>query len=687
MIKIAIVGGGPGGLLTAYLMEKKFNHNCQITLFEASSRIGGKIATEYFKAAPVMHEAGVAELYGYKKIGPDPLHDLMVELGLETVPMKGQTLVLEDKVLHNRSEIQHLCGQNTVHEIETFRNTLREKISLDFWYDNFYYDKNEHPWSKISFQELLDQIPDRLARKFIKVAVHSDLATEPHLTNGLYGAENCLMDVPGYIELYTLKEGIEQFPQTLKNHLKDTKILLSAPVSRIEKEANGYYQVYYQQNEIAQQQDFEVVFICLPVNWLGSIEWRDEKLRQAMNKHIAYYDRPGHYLRVTLLFQSNFWQSFTHDSWFISDAFGGVCIYNESARYDTKRYGVLSFLLAGNEAERMGNFKDTQLIEKVLAALPTELVSLAKQQFIEGKVDRWLGTVNALPGGHPVRSTRESHLLAPNDYPELFLVGDYLFDTTLNGVFDSADFATNLFRNWLVKRELNELGNTSVAQPNEATHLEKTPPAKSAKLIKVLPRTSVLDHFSGDVIHDLIKIVWTSGPDYRLLLTGTFDGINLATMHDLGINAFGVEPDSQLHQSTPPNLQSYNLRADLNQLPFADNSFDFVFDTFLSYIPEHQLNQVIKELYRVTKRGFIFAGISSDINPLWLKQKEQLQNVKTLMSLWEWSEIITPVGYQLLSLNAQTLHALWQAMLHQAKKNPRWFSHKECLNYCFYGKD
>ena len=28
-----------------------------------------------------------------------------------------------------------------------------------------------------------------------------------------------------------------------------------------------------------------------------------------------------------------------------------------------------------------------------------------------------------------------------NDYPRLFVVGDYLFDSTLNGVLDSADYA------------------------------------------------------------------------------------------------------------------------------------------------------------------------------------------------------------------------------------------------------
>jgi protoporphyrinogen oxidase len=43
MMRIAIVGGGPGGLLTAYELENRCASMFEATLFEASHRIGGKI--------------------------------------------------------------------------------------------------------------------------------------------------------------------------------------------------------------------------------------------------------------------------------------------------------------------------------------------------------------------------------------------------------------------------------------------------------------------------------------------------------------------------------------------------------------------------------------------------------------------------------------------------------------------
>lgn len=448
MIKVAVVGGGPGGLLTAYFLEKKFGKSFQVILFEASSRIGGKILTEKFKTASVIHEAGVAELYSYEKIGEDPLLELIHELKLKPIPMKGKTVVLEGKVLHNKEEIKRLCGQETLKSIEHFRKIASENIPLDFWYESSYEQRNNHPWSKISLQELFETITDQTARKYIKVAAHSDLATEPHLTTGLYGADNCLIDVPGYIELYTLEGGIEQFPKALKERLQNTEILLNSPVVSVEKTNELLYRISYKQANELKFQDFDAVFICLPINWLTMVEWKTDNLRQLMSKHIAHYHKPGHYLRVSLLFKSHFWSKFNKDSWFISDAFGGVCIYDESMRYDTKGYGVLSFLLAGNDAETMSNLKDNDLIDKMLEALPTEIATEAKKEFLEGKVDRWIATVSALPGGNPVQPLEKVHQVEVDSRSALFLVGDYLFDTTLNGVMDSADFATDMFEVW-----------------------------------------------------------------------------------------------------------------------------------------------------------------------------------------------------------------------------------------------
>ena len=45
----------------------------------------------------------------------------------------------------------------------------------------------------------------------------------------------------------------------------------------------------------------------------------------------------------------------------------------------------------------------------------------------------------ALPGGLPARDVVTNHRPEPKDHGGLVVVGDYLFDSTLNGVLDSAD--------------------------------------------------------------------------------------------------------------------------------------------------------------------------------------------------------------------------------------------------------
>jgi hypothetical protein len=90
----------------------------------------------------------------------------------------------------------------------------------------------------------------------------------------------------------------------------------------------------------------------------------------------------------------------------------------------------------------MANLDDATLIREVLEALPSPLRH-GRGLAIEGRVHRWLSSVNALPGGYPSVDVRERHLPNPAQHPGLFLVGDYLFDSTLNGVLDSADFVTD----------------------------------------------------------------------------------------------------------------------------------------------------------------------------------------------------------------------------------------------------
>ena len=99
MLDLAIVGGGPGGLMSAWYLKRKLGDLCRVTIYEASDRLGGKIVTRKFDSAPAMYEAGVAEIYDYSMTGPDPLRELIQHFGLQTIPMDAEQVQFGGELL------------------------------------------------------------------------------------------------------------------------------------------------------------------------------------------------------------------------------------------------------------------------------------------------------------------------------------------------------------------------------------------------------------------------------------------------------------------------------------------------------------------------------------------------------------------------------------------------------------
>jgi len=95
MLDLAIVGGGPGGLMSAWYLKRKLGNLCRVTIFEASDRLGGKVLTGRFDSTPAIYEAGVAELYDYSMTGPDPLREMVQYFGLQTIPMDAMQVQLD----------------------------------------------------------------------------------------------------------------------------------------------------------------------------------------------------------------------------------------------------------------------------------------------------------------------------------------------------------------------------------------------------------------------------------------------------------------------------------------------------------------------------------------------------------------------------------------------------------------
>lgn len=216
----------------------------------------------------------------------------------------------------------------------------------------------------------------------------------------------------------------------------------------------------------------DYVVLALPLTALSIMDWRSAALRRAMDKHIAYFDRPGHYLRVTLLFEQPFWREHVAGNWFMIDGFDGCCVYDESSRHELGRNGALSFLIAGNAALGLANMSDERIEQLCLDALPPEM-QYGRALLIDRRVHRWMATVNAVPGGIPQRNRIDNHQPDPDRLPGLLTVGDYMFDATLNGVLDSADTVTDLilsdviFRRRALTREPAAPAVVEFARDNE----------------------------------------------------------------------------------------------------------------------------------------------------------------------------------------------------------------------------
>ena len=186
MLDLAIVGGGPGGLMSAWHLKKKLGELCRITIFEATDRIGGKIVSRRFDASPAMYEAGVAEIYDYSMTGPDPLRDLIQHFGLQTIPMDAEQVLLDGELLNDVPGMRRRYGAGTADAILEFRKRCSEMISPAEYYEGIGAQDNEHPWADMTAEELLDrEVDDPVARRFFKVMARSDIATETHNTSGL----------------------------------------------------------------------------------------------------------------------------------------------------------------------------------------------------------------------------------------------------------------------------------------------------------------------------------------------------------------------------------------------------------------------------------------------------------------------------------------------------------------------
>jgi monoamine oxidase len=386
----------------------------------------------------VSYEAGAAEFYDYSQFDDDALKELIGELGLPISPMAGSAVIMNNRILANLDDVREQFGQTAVDALQAFDRRAQDGMTPQEFYGSDFPEGSTLEPAGYQFDSLLADVADRNARAYIENLIHSDLATEPSQTSPAYGLQNYLMNDPAYMHLYSIEGGNEQLPVALAARI-DAQIRLNHPVRSIAKTDEGKLEIISCFEGVGQHDEFDFVVVALPHNQISSVAFKGDPLGNALRRHHDYYHFPAHYLRVTILFDEPFWRNALTDSFWMLDHFGGCCLYDESSREPGGTHGVLGWLLGGDAASDMCKLDDQQLIEAALDSLPNFLPD-GRQYFIEGHVHRWLGSVNAMPGGIVPLSHDRRHQPDPVGHPNLFMVGDYLFDSTLNGVLDSANF-------------------------------------------------------------------------------------------------------------------------------------------------------------------------------------------------------------------------------------------------------
>ena len=439
--RVAIVGGGPGGLFTAWHLERLAATPVSLTIFEASDRLGGKVCTNSFASAAVRYEAGAAEFYDYSPVADDPLRELVHALGLPTVSLGGSSVFLTGRQVANLDDLVDVCGVTARDELARFDTHARSSMTPAEFYESGS-DHAAHAAPAGRFPTLLNRIRCERARRYLEAMIHSDLAAEAVDTDCGYGLQNYLMNDPAYMQLYCIPGGNEQLMQAVAARLA-AEVRLGMAVTEVAEGARGTIRLQLEPQGLPEArgrtlvEDFEVVILALPIEALKRIGFRGPPLADAMRQHVEHHDHPAHYLRVSVLLDRPAPPLPGDDAFLMLDAFGGTCLYVESARDPSATYGVLGWLLGGAAAVEMESLADEALVATVLDSLPPPLAA-CRDQVMEARVHRWSGAVSALPGGWTRLPVDRRHRPSPA-HPRLFVVGDYLYDSTLNGVLDSAE--------------------------------------------------------------------------------------------------------------------------------------------------------------------------------------------------------------------------------------------------------
>lgn len=478
---IVVIGGGFTGLSAAYLLGLDLKGSARVVVLEGDKRPGGSVRTGMFERHGVPYDAGAAEIYDIAGSG---LSMLIRDLGLPTVRLDATPwFFLQDgSVLRSERDFVKTFGRDGVDSLSRFWRRGMGLRPFNSFLGSGGVADNRHPWSRKSFAQVLEEeIPNEKVRKLTQIQAHSDIAAEPRDTNGVFAFDNLLIDHPGYCWLKAIDGGNEQLVSRLaarvdaQNGGPGSAVWTSSRVSSVTCLQDGSFSVEFDRSGARQELLANFVVVALTPRDVRTIEWRPASVAESVRRHLEHHDVSTHYLRVTILTPDRRWKDVAQEDYFITDAFDGVTVYDQSRFVPRdKPYGIMSWLLAGKSAADMSRLSDTEVCLRIRVAMPpilSRVMGGARGAPIDCKVDRYMNSVSRQPGGIPILADSQKH--TPCSPKNLIFTGDYLYDSTLHGCLESATVASEMISTALGVPQKFVIAGAASVDPETVRELEQ----------------------------------------------------------------------------------------------------------------------------------------------------------------------------------------------------------------------
>ncbi|VEG91651.1 FAD-dependent oxidoreductase [Legionella spiritensis] len=284
--RVAIIGGGGAGLVTAWLIEQ--NHD--VTLYESENRLGGHINSIEIKVdgEPVIIEGG-AEFFNETSYP----HFLRL-LRFYNMPLKSFTLVTTFYDTHGGDEIMLPPYHDGTVEWKSLKPyNLRRALNLKTVIDKGHHIVKQQD-VKPTLQEVVDETS--VGDKFKDTFLYPFLASAWGVTTGdirkasAYNSLKYMVEGndSGNYKWFEVKGGLSQYIITVKNSLARTRIKLNNPVSGIVRD----HGVFVITDKEGRSHEYDHVVLATNANVAASLishlpDMKD--LVRTLNK-IRYFD-------------------------------------------------------------------------------------------------------------------------------------------------------------------------------------------------------------------------------------------------------------------------------------------------------------------------------------------------------------------------------------------------------------